>query len=756
MTEEVPMAPGAYDKTSGRRPVRAMVAMATGLALGLAVALSPGASAAPVAPPAPAPAKPSQATSGSDVREISPKKTYSTKKLSLKAASKQQRAQAVGETPPVGTTRSLLALDDYEGQYYLKDYTLQAAGDKIEVWVADDTAFPAGDCRNAVANTTTVTRAQAESLAKQFDTNMFPKESAAFSVAPDRDGTNPSPDAAGIDATGDGDKIMTLVDNVRDDNFYTFPAAPTYIAGFFSSQINELLDRNVMTIDAFDWEHRTGANPKDAATADLCTSRPARANLYEGTFAHEYQHLLQYYQDPNEVNWVNEGLSDFAQTLVGYVDATRTVSQKGTDSHIYCYQGFGPVKTKYNPNPRACGGPQNSLTLWGDEGDGNEILADYGEAYSFMLFLYDRYGVGFMSTLHRDGANQGLAGLQDALDANKKANGVDAYKVLHDFQVSTLLDRQVDTKRGKVTGISKKRVTTKSLNSTVNLNNPAAYAAPGAAPNGADYVRLRKSNAKKFLNPKDLKSLSFAGDKVLAAQPLQWTVATNAPEHGSDAALWSGNTSNLDAAAVTEVTVPASYPVLTFDDFHLAEATYDYAYAVISTDGGKTYTALANANTVDAPYGPALNGDSTSWETQTFSLKAYAGQKVIVGFRYVSDGGTNDGGWYVDNVKLGGVLINDGSVTAPFKSRTQQRPTDIYGYTVRLVGYNSDKDKALVRTYTARSFSLKKSKLAEFRKYPRVVAIVSYDEPTEQVQQYAPYALKVNGVLQPGGGKRLK
>ena len=33
---------------------------------------------------------------------------------------------------------------------------------------------------------------------------------------------------------------MTLVDNVRDDNFYHFPAAPTYIAGFFSSQFNDL------------------------------------------------------------------------------------------------------------------------------------------------------------------------------------------------------------------------------------------------------------------------------------------------------------------------------------------------------------------------------------------------------------------------------------------------------------------------------------------------------------------------------------
>ena len=391
--------------------------------------------------------------------------------------------------------------------------------------MADDTSFPAGDCRTQVANSTTVTRAQAQELADQFDTNMFPKESQAFSVAPDRDGSGNT--VSGVDPTGDGNKIMTLVDNVRDDNYYEgVNAAPTYIAGFFSSQINELLDRNVMTIDAYDWAHRTTANPPDGTTTDLCTSRPARPYLYEGTFAHEYQHLLEYYQDPDEVSWVNEGLSDFAQTLVGYVDATKTVFDKGADSHIYCYQGFGTVQTTYNPNPRDCGGPENSLTLWGDTANPNAILADYGEAYSFMLFLYDRYGIGFMSTLHRDGNDQGLVGVQHALDGY--ANSTDVYKVLHDFQTATLIDKYVDTKKGTVTGIKKSRVTSASLNSTVNLGNPAAYSQAGAPANGADYVGLRAGSGL-YLKGSQLRSLKFSGAKNLVPEPLKWTSVTNAP-----------------------------------------------------------------------------------------------------------------------------------------------------------------------------------------------------------------------------------
>lgn len=742
-----PSTPGAG---GAARRSRLLVAAAAGFALTASAFVAPAASAAPTPAAGPGSSSASTVVRG-DVREVKPGTTYSTKKLDLtsrsRAKTKARQAAAAAGTPAVGTTRQLLALDDDQGFYYLKPYTLQAVGAHIEVWVADDTSFPAGDCRNQVAGTTTVTRAQAEELAGQFDTNMYPKESAAFSVAPDRDGSGRLEQA--IDSTGDGNKTMTLVDNVRDDNYYRFATAPTYIAGFFSQQINEILDRNVMTIDAFDWLHRTTANPPDDPTTDPCTSRPGRPFLYEGTFAHEYQHLLEYYQDPAEYAWVNEGLSDFAQTLVGYVDARLTVAQRGTDSHIYCYQGFGTVQTAYNPNPRDCGGPENSLTLWGDQGD-DEILADYGEAYSMMLFLYDRYGIGFMSRLHRDGEHQGLVGVQRALDG--VSDNTDVYDVVHDFQVATLVDRYVDRAGAQVKGITKRRVTAKELNSTVNLGNPDAYAEPGAPANGADYVALRASSGL-YVNGKKLRSLTFSGAEQLAPEPLRWTSVTNAPGRAGDPTLWSGNASNSDATAVVKVTVPTDDPTLTFDERHLAEPGYDYAYTVVSTDGGATYQALANASTVDGPFGPALNGDATAFTRQSFDLSAYAGTSILVGFRYVSDGGVNDGGFYVDNVKVGATLVSDGSDASVFKSSTQVRPIAVDSWNVRLVGLDTAKHKVLVQTYEKGSFTVSQAKLAKFRSYPRVVAIVSYDEPTEQYQPQALYTLTANGAVQPGGGQ---
>ncbi|GIJ79247.1 Immune inhibitor A peptidase M6 [Micromonospora phaseoli] len=701
---------------------------------------------ATVVRPAPVPAS----GVASDVRELN-RKDFTFNGESLEAPTQYQprtqtRRSQAAETPPVGTVRQWLALDDYQGVIYLKPYTLRGVGDNIEVWVANDTAFPEGDCRRQVANSTVITDAQVADLVDEFDTNMYPKSTAAFSTPPDRDGSNASIDG---DFTGAGNRTVTLVDNVRDDNFYDFPAAPTYIAGFFFSLFNELLDRNVMTIDAFDWAHRTGVNPPNEPTDDLCTSRPARPNLYEGTFIHEWQHLAHYYADPFESILINEGLSDFAQTLGGYSDATARVDQPGADSHIYCFQGFGTVQTDYNTNPRDCGGPENSLNLWDEGGNPNAVLADYGNAYSLMLFLYDRYGLDFISKLHRDGDLQGLASIEAAL----KDEGVkDLYDVIHDYQTMNLVDRIVgNSKLGVTLGVDKRKVTSASLNATVNLANPASHATPGAAPNGADYVQLRKANGKP-LSRGELRSIRFSGAKSLPAVPLAWTTVTDDPDRPGNSVLWSGNGNSLDAAAVTPVTVPAGDPTLTFLAKYGAEAGYDYGYVSISTDGGKSYTVIEGDQTIDGPLGPALNGTTTGFEPHSFDLSAYAGQDVLVSIRYVSDGGVNEGGLLIDDIAVGGTLVSDGSNLDAFDSPSEIAPTAVANWNVRFVGIDEKLKLALQFEVDGKSgFTLGLIQTALLTAFPTVVAIVAYDEPTEQVAQYAPYQLTVNNVVQPGG-----
>ncbi|GAA0578269.1 hypothetical protein GCM10010172_73880 [Paractinoplanes ferrugineus] len=619
-------------------------------------------------------------------------------------------------TPPVGTSREWLGLDDTTGNLYPKNYKLRAVGKHIEVWVADDIAFPAADCRK---NSVVVGDKQIADLVRDFDNRIYPKETATFSTPPDRDGSNPRRPG---DYSGDGDKTVTLVDNIRDENYFHFPAAVTYIAGFFSAQLNELFDRNVMTIDAYDWKHRLGAYPADDPSDDLCTSRPARPRMYDATFAHEWQHLLEYYIEPNEAKWVNEGLADFAQTLVGYVDARATVDDWGNDNHIVCYQGFGLVKTKYNANPRLCGGPQNSLNLW-DEGAPTEVLADYGIAYSFLIYLADRFGLSTITELHRDGTHRGLAGVQAVLPA-----GTQLADVLHDFQTMTLVDKFVGEPGGKMTGVPLKRVTSAGLRSTVNLDNPTAYDMPGAAPNGADYVPL----------PTPLTSVTFAGAKNLPALPTGWTIA--------DGTLFSGNQLNLDSQAVLPVTVPSvKFPTLKLETSFGIENGYDFAYVSVSTDGGRSYLPLAGDRTTKGPLGPGLTGTSGTGGavvTAGYDLSAYAGKKVLLCLRYVSDGAVNKGGWRIGRITLDGKVLNDGSTLAGWRSPSMIVPTPVHAWHATLVGIDGKR---------ARLVPI--AKWAEVKSYPRVVAIIAYDEPTEKLAQYAPYRLVVNGALQPGGGR---
>ncbi|HEX5205399.1 MAG TPA: peptidase M6 immune inhibitor A [Actinoplanes sp.] len=660
---------------------------------------------------------PAAATRAPDTRELTRTRfTLDGKPLPSHPRYRERpRSRAAGAaTPALGTEREWMGLDDVAGRYYPKKYKLRAVGKHIEVWVAEDLAFPAKDCRK---NAIDVSDARIAALIHEFDDTIYPRETATFSTPPDRDGTNA---ALAGDFTGDGDKTVTLVDNIRDDNYFTFPKAVTYVAGFFSAQLNEMFDRNVMTIDAYDWKHRLGAAPADDPADDLCASRPAHPRLYEATFAHEWQHLLEYYADPAEESWVNEGLSDFAQTLTGYVDGRATADDPGNDAHLVCYQGFGNVKTKYNANPRECGGPQNSLNLW-DEGTPTEVLADYGITYSFMLYLRDRFGLGAITMLHRDGLRQGLAGVQAALPT-----GTALYDVLHDFQTMTLVDKVVGEGGGEMIGAGLDRVTAPGLRSTVNLANKTAYDLPGAAPNGADFVPL----------PTPLRSVSFTGAPTLPPLPTGWTVA--------GATLFSGNRNNLDSQMVRPVTVPAAAEAtLRLETSYAAEDSYDFAYVMISINGGRTYTTVTGDRTVPGPLGPGLTGASGGVVTAGYNLRPYAGKKVLLGLRYVTDAAVSRGGWRIGKIALGRATLSDGTSLAGWRSPTAIVPTPVHAWHVRLVGIDG-----------RRARIVPVDRFAELTAYPKVVAIVAFDEPTEKVSRYAPYRLVANGAVQPGGGLR--
>jgi hypothetical protein len=112
----------------------------------------------------------------------------------------------------------------------------------------------------------------------------------------------------------------------------------------------------------------------------------------------------------------------------------------------------------------------------------------------------------------------------------------------------------------------------------------------------------------------------------------------------------------------------------------------------------------------------------------------------------------------VDNIKVGGVLVSDGSSLAGWKTFTQIKPISVNGYTVQIVAYSTDGKKAFVGSIPLNSNfsgSLDAAAIEKLMttapKIDVVAALVMYDEPTESINQYARYTLKANGVTQPGG-----
>ncbi len=216
--------------------------------------------------------------------------------------------------------------------------------------------------------------------------------------------------------------------------------------------------------------------------------------------------------------------------------------------------------------------------------------------------------------------------------------------------------------------------------------------------------------------------------------------------------LYSGNEPNADASLVFEADVPADNPLLTYNSVYNLEQNFDYGYTLISTDGGKSYESLTNALTVQGPNGYGLTGTSPVPTPQVFDLSYYAGQKVLIGFRYVSDPLINNGGWAVDDVQVGGKVISNGSSTDNFRTITQISPLPVHDWSLQLVGIDEVTHRIKVFRFSGKyGVTLTKAQIKALRSYPLLVAVIGWDDPEEQATIEAPYTVKVNGIGQAGG-----
>jgi len=275
-----------------------------------------------------------------------------------------------------------------------------------ELWVATDLSYPAGDPRNAFTSRITINASQAQEMANQFEKVIYPNETSFFGLPPSIDGQNSWFNSMGraFFGTNVSGRVMIMVFNIVDESFFNLNYN-SYVAGYFDRSVDALYDRNIINIDCLDWQNRTTGNPPYPSTA--------RPWLYESTVAHEYQHLLNYFYNPNQALFVNEGCSMYAEILCGY----------GVDVLGYIPYFFAT--------------PDNSLIDWGDQG-GINILADYGAATLFTTWLADHFGPGMIQAMVHSNGTSGMDSVNYAFQ-HIGATGWDFTKAFMTWRLANLI-----------------------------------------------------------------------------------------------------------------------------------------------------------------------------------------------------------------------------------------------------------------------------------------------------------------------------
>ena len=536
-----------------------------------------------------------------------------------------------------------------DGTSDFMEFEKRGEGSLVEVWVATDLSFPAGDPRNNDQSKLLIEDWMVEFIIDEFETVIYPVESDYFGTPDFRDGSNSIYVGTDTPYFEDLDgRLMIMIFNIVDASFED-PTYPSYVVGYFSPSIKEYYDRNVIHLDNWDWKDRIGADV-------------ARPFVYESTVAHEYQHLLHDCLDEDEVSFINEGCSMYSEMLCGY-----GVPWDYIKRFLYT--------------------PDNSLTMWGDQGNIN-ILADYGVAAMFTVYLSDHFGgASFVSALAANEAN-GEEGVTDALAAAGYMDW-DFEKVFHAWQLANLIHSDKvgdgwynydsfdlnDKRAGKLTTLKINTgmgYVTQSYafqyTWTYDKDNTGTYL---LGPYGTDYLKIGGVRAGQMAK------LNFKFDGNDMYEP-GWKLTTAPSVPGFSGMVWySGASDERDVSIVRTVDLTKeTAATLTFDTYYAIEEQWDFGFVQVSTDGGVTWTSLANDYTrSDIVVGgyPAIEANlpgftGTGYGDMAFDMSAYCGKSVMLAFRYMTDWGYTEAGWYVDNVAINGQIIENGDDVKTFVS----------------------------------------------------------------------------------------
>lgn len=330
--------------------------------------------------------------------------------------------------------------------------------------------------------------------------------------------------------------------------------------------------------------------------------------------AHEFQHMIHWYQDINEETWFNEGLAELSALINGY---PQTV--------------FAQRYTRHS---------DTQLTDWEEEGSNG---AHYGASYLFFTYLLDRFGEGFAQALPGLQSN-GLAAVDDQLALESLVNPADgtaytAEDVFAEWAAATYLNDPT---------IADGRYSYSSLPSLIGTEPTALITSCGSYQLASEVSQFGVDIYEFTCRGKN--TLEFQGTTDVPILPVQ-------PASG-EFAFWSfrGDESDTTLTRQFDLSQAGGDVLLTYKTWYDLEADFDYVYVEASRDG-RVWQILqtpggTDANKTGSNYGFGYNGQSRGWQVETVNLSDFRGGQVWLRFEYVTDAAINGEGFLVDDIQI--------------------------------------------------------------------------------------------------------
>jgi len=476
-------------------------------------------------------------------------------------------ATTISDPPQVlekGAKEQFWVGNEDTSEHFFIDATLAYAGENVYFWIEDGIDYSQRDLEN---------------LAGEFDTKIYPTNREFF-------GSEYSP---GVD---NDPHVYILYAHQLGDN----------IAGYFSS---------IDSVNPLAHEYSNGHEMIYFSADNVGLGD----DFTYGVLAHEFQHMIHWYQDRNESSWLNEGFSELSAFLNDY--------------------DIGGFDYAFISNPDL------QLNDWPN--DPNATSPHYGAGFMFVTYFLDRFGEEATQALvaDKDNGMDSVDGVLAELGIMDGQTGqpVSGDDVFRDW-VSTnyLMDQNVGD--GRFTYHNYPEAPQASETEGIFLC-PSDWQERTVWQYATDYIRLTCTGSY---------TLKFEGSTVVGVVPQD--------AYSGDFALWSNKGDESDMTLTQEFDFSDSSGPLTLNyrTWYDLETDYDYIYLEASEDG-QTWTILETPScTSEDPsgnsYGCGYNGTTDGYIAETVDLSQFAGKKVRLRFEYITDAAVNGEGFLLDDVQI--------------------------------------------------------------------------------------------------------